>query len=423
MDWFYITTAALPRLSLVLLTSVMLGYFASRVRKAPGTIWLVVAMVGFTVHHASFAAYNVLYMGDASRVLTPLTWSSAVLSTWAFIGVAYGFRSAGYTPTARRVLIGTGGAAVAVVAFLHVGFPSPAVSGSTVQLVGMLTVMAFSIGTFAILTLEARRLRREASRANDPSRKALRTFGAVILSGLVIPVVGLFRDAGVVSAALDEQVALVMWSIVMMGLITLYVNYDPEPTSFVVKVVAFGFLAVVTSLGVASVVVFSETVPAEGDSPQPLAYVPEGNQYRVEDGEALDLEVGDPIEVGDGEVARVRLGFAFPFAGQTWSEVLVDDDGYVSFGPDTLQSYWDIVEGSSIGWIAPMYMGLSPASGDVSIARSPEGAVISWRDVPGSTVETAVTLQLRLLENGTFSFAYGEVPEGPAVVQRVLGRR
>ncbi|MGB3542016.1 sensor histidine kinase [Rubrivirga sp.] len=410
MDWYYITAASLPRLSLVLLTAVLFCYFASRVRKAPGTAWLAMAMVGFALHHASFAGFYVLNASWAQDVLTPLTWSSVVLATWAFIGVAYGFRGAGYTPGARRVLAGTGLAAAAAIAFVHVEYASPAPSGAAVQLVGTATVIVFSVCALAILGREARRQREaQAPDASASSRKALRTFGAIILCGLIIPVVGLFRDTDLISLALDEQIALVVWAVVMMGLVTLYVNYDSQPTSFVVKVVAFGFLAVVTSLGVASVVAFAGPPSVPGITPQSLAYVLEGDRYRTERGSPLVLEDGDPIDLEDGEVSRVELGFEFPFGGQAWSEVLVDDDGSVSFGADTLLTYWDIVEGSDAGWIAPLRTSLAPTPGSVSVARAPGRASITWRDVPVSGLDSAVTVQLQMKQTGSFSFAYGEI--------------
>ena len=422
MDPFYLTARALPRLSLLVLTVAALVYFALRARKTPETGWLALALAGFAVHHAAFIGFSTIVHPRATPVLNALTWSSVFVGVWAFVGVALHFQRSAPARGGRLLMGALGAVVVAMAAFMHLGFGSAglAVSDTALQVGGTATVVGLGLASIAVLARRARRLPADVSPERRAARRrAFRAFFAITAVGLAIPVVGVFRDAGLVSAQLDEQVALVLWAAVMLGLITLYVNHDPQPTSVLVKVVAFAFMAVVTALGVASVVAFPERLPVPGGPPQPLRLAPDGDGLRVEalaDG-AFRALPGAPISVAEHDRTPVPLGFAFPFAGRAWTEFHVDDDGFVAFGPGAPVSFWELDAGVDAPWIAPLLVPVADDTDRVSVHRDSARATVSWRAVPVGRGPDSVSFQITLAADGSVEMRYGAVPDGFGWVQ------
>ena len=97
MDPFYLTTTALPRLSLLVLTVGVFAYFVSRIRRSPGTGWLALALGGFALHHAAF---------NAANALGPFLAGSA-------IAAGYGWTAPGWVGS----LLALGGLAVLLTSF------------------------------------------------------------------------------------------------------------------------------------------------------------------------------------------------------------------------------------------------------------------------------------------------------------------
>ena len=247
----------LPRLSLLVLAAVVFVYFAVRARRSSEAGWLAAALLGFTLHQAAFAGLDMTRDEAVLSVLSGLTWSSALLASWAFVGVALGFFADGLSPTGRRLMAVLGAVALAAAAYSHLGYGPwmGRVSALSVQAVGGVTTMTLALVTGIVLVVRGRRV--SGPRA-DAQRRAYRTFAVVMAIGFTIPVARALRDAGVMPASAEVQVALVGWALMMLGLVTLYVNYDREPTSVVVKSVAFAFLSVVTALGVGAQILFPD---------------------------------------------------------------------------------------------------------------------------------------------------------------------
>ena len=420
MDLFYLTADVLPRLSLFVLTSVAMAYFAVRARKTPSTGWLAVALGGFAVHHAAFIGFDTIASPVAGSVLDGLSWSSVIVAVWAFLGVAYGFLGALYTRQARTVLAVTGVLALGSAVFIHLGFGplGGSVSSTALQFIGTSTVVALGGVVALVLARRARELRADPDPGRqEVARSATRSFFVIQFAGLVIPIVGVFRNMGQISTQLDEQIALVMWAIVILGLITMYVNYDLEPTSVLVKVVAFGLMAVVTALGVASVVAFPTSLPIPGGPPEAMRFLPmEGGGYRIAPGGALGGADGRPISFGTSGQSRIPLGFAFPFAGEAWTEVIVDDDGLLTFGELGPRSLREMSR-TGVPWIAPLLVWLDADSTHVSVHRDSAQATVTWRDAPLASRRGTATFQVLLRADGEISFRYGSVPGNLAWVQ------
>ncbi|MEM7789655.1 MAG: ATP-binding protein [Bacteroidota bacterium] len=403
-DVFYLSTSALPRLSLFVLTVGIMLFVLARAGRRGGGGWLALALAGFALHHAAFVGFEGQTSGAVWGVLTGLSWSSVFLAAWALIGAVSRLVDPAQHAGARRRLVLFGALAIAGAVFIHLAYGPLAgrVPFLVSQGVGATVTLILGI-TPAVLLVRHRREIADPDRA----RRAFWTFAIAVGAGMAIPVAGLFRDLGLISEGLDEQVAQVMWATVMLMLVTFYVNYDPKPTSFLVKVVAFAFFAVVTTLGVASGVAFPSSALASRAAPTALQFVPEGDGYRVEPGGRLDPRLGEPTGVEANRPARVDLGFAFPFAGQTWTDLIVDDDGYVAFGPE-VPGYDDLLHRTDLRVIAPFVASLDPEA--VSVVRDAGRAVLTWRDVPFASGAGTATIQLALAADGTFAFRYGDLP-------------
>ena len=252
-----LTPDALPRLCLLVLSAVVCVYFAVQARRSRRAVWLALATAGFAGHHLAFMVLESQTSEAAYAVASGLTWSGGLLAAWAFIGVALRFSADEITPGGRRLVAASGAVALGAAVYAHLGYGPlfGRVSALSVQAVGGAVTIGLLALTTGVLFLD----RRVPGR-----RRAHRTFLAVIGLSLVIPVIRGLRDADVVSPAVETQAALVMWAVVMMALVTLYVNHDREPTSVMVKVVAFALLSVVTALGVAAEVLFPTVADADG---------------------------------------------------------------------------------------------------------------------------------------------------------------
>ncbi|MEO0557612.1 MAG: ATP-binding protein [Bacteroidota bacterium] len=425
MDIFYLTASALPRLSLFVVTAGAAIYFTDRARRTPATGWLAIALWGFVVHHAAIIGFDTIASPAAEPILSGLTWSSVFMASWAFIGVAYGFLGASFPRHARRVLFGFGLLALASSIVIHLAFEplSRRFSDTIVQMfgqmVGTITVVVLVGAAASILVRQTRTARADPVR-RDKAQSATRSFSVILAAGMVIPVLGVFHNMELISRQLDEQVALVLWAILILGLITMYVNYDLEPTSVLVKVVAFGFMAVVTALGVASVVVFPNPLPIPGGPPQALRFVPTSDGgYRVESGEPLDERTGDLLPAAQNRQREVPLGFSFPFGGTTWTSVTVDEDGFLVFGDQRPTTLWDAMRSTDISLVAPLLGWTDADSSDVSVRRDSAQMTITWREASRVLRDDTVMFQVALRPDGEISFRYGNVPDSIVWVQGI----
>ncbi|MEM1054205.1 MAG: ATP-binding protein [Bacteroidota bacterium] len=413
MDTFALTASALPRFTLVVLTGVMWVAFALRARTSRSGVWLVVMIGGFVIHHAAQVGLYAYFSGDILNLLIPLTWSSVFVATWASVGFAY--RSSG-DPFAResRIVIGlTAVLAFGFAAYVHVTRGEGIGYGFTpVDLLASGLVFLHIAITIVVL---ARRVR--SPETPETTRRALRAFTSAVSIGLVFPVIIFLREVGVISPWLDEQLSLVAWAVMLMAILTAHVNYAPEPTSFLVKVVGFAFVAIVTALGVASAVAFRTPLAAPGPPPTGLLFEPDadgGYTLTAADERLSDDTAGEALALADGQFVRVPLGFAFPFADRLWREVIVADDGYVWFGSETRVFRSEVYSGTTTPWVAPFLLGLSLEAGDVRLARDSTSATITWREVSlsGADSSQTVTAQLVLRSSGAVAFRYGRVPPG-----------
>ncbi|MHC5004673.1 MAG: hypothetical protein ACYTJ0_16290, partial [Planctomycetota bacterium] len=119
---------------------------------------------------------------------------------------------------------------------------------------------------------------------------------------------------------------------------------------------------------------------------------------------------------GDDDGIVVPLGFSFPFFGNTYTEIGISTNGYLTFGPDLtdfsndpipspfdpndlIAPYWDdfnLNDGGEIVW---------------NTFGSPTRFMCEWRNVPefGSGGATSATFQAILFPDGRIQYRYGDL--------------
>jgi len=197
-----------------------------------------------------------------------------------------------------------------------------------------------------------------------------------------------------------------------------YLNYLPETTTFMIKLVGATLVSLLAMLGAVGWVLTPAYVtnyhPASPQG-QMLRFAPNGSGgYDVTAAAFLfEPDLGDSLDVADtaAETSSVALDFAFPFYGQTYHHVHVMNDGVVGLGEPVDHRNIQYQYGSTPA-IFPLYIDLFPQKGGGIFARrDAHQLVITWYRVPAfQNRQAAYTFQLVLHDDGVFEVAYDELP-------------
>jgi signal transduction histidine kinase len=425
MNALLLQPASVGALALLVLDLVALGYLLSVRRKSRATWWLVVAFAGLSLFALGTFVRVSLYLwsDDALRARDLLGYHAALaLFVWAYLQFAYRFRG---SPFAREAVwafrLSTALLAADVTYGAYVffvrreGYPSPQ------HEIVLLAVVAWTVAVLGRRWRSAVR-----ARLGGPVRRDARAFRAytllsllllVFLALVTLPYFGLGGPGGFVGAA-----ATLCQLAFFFGLVVVYLNHAPEPTSVQVKLVGLALVTVLAVLVGASQVVFpvgSVAASLEALEGEGLRFAPdpEGG-YAVtalpfDDG-ALDRDLGQPLALDDDTARPLALGFAFPFAGSIWDRVWVSPNGAVSFGAPTYPGdnplYNAALFYNAVPKIAPLFLDLDPsAGGGVYVRRAADRVAITWHAVPQFGTGAPNTLRLVLHRDGTADFLYGHV--------------
>ncbi len=415
MDWLRIDNADIGVLCLGLLASAVAGYLLRVPAKSRGTAWLagLATALALTLAAALAPAFVTLNGRGAAAALLALDALFLAVSGVAALGfavVAYAERP---SPAGRFAVVagvvGTG--LLAVLTAVAGRFKSP-------EHVPTASYVLAAVAYLAAGGVLAARWRAGEGGTERRSR-ALRAFAALMPLGAAA--------AGASYAAafwgLPEPVAWGALLAVLLGLVTLYVNFAPEPTTLQAKVTAFVLAAALTALAGAV---------ALGNRPEDLARssgvtAPERTAVRFEPQEGggylVDVEPGATVGLGDPLVtpspwdgAAVDVGFDFPFGGRTWRTVEVSPTGIVRLGPPE-----DPSGGRPL--LAPLHVPLSVDSWDLPrayVERSDGRLTVTWLAVSSEVAKESAQFQLILERPGTVTFRYGEVGFARSVVRAFL---
>ncbi|MFQ5434968.1 MAG: histidine kinase, partial [Anaerolineae bacterium] len=201
----------------------------------------------------------------------------------------------------------------------------------------------------------------------------------------------------------------------------LYLNYLPDKTSFMVKLVGVVLAASLAALGsVGWIITPAYTAAYRNDnfmaSKHSLRFTPnpQGGYAVTTIPFHFDRDFGDKLGLVD---KWVDLGFDFPFYGQVWDKAYLMSDGAVSFGEaldwqDTKYRY------GPLPVIFPLIVDfvssdtfLEGASAGFFAKSAADKLTVTWSRLPEYYAHnTRYTFQLTLYPSGIFEIAYDDLP-------------
>lgn len=216
-----------------------------------------------------------------------------------------------------------------------------------------------------------------------------------------------------ISLSLGILVALASFAVV-------YLDYRPEATSFVVKLVGVTLLTLLAVLGAVGWAIapryaasYRPTLPDH----RTLRFSPNarGGYDVTAQPFAFETDMGDNLKLSkDGARWGALLDFTFPFYGQTYHTLHVSSDGTISLGQSMRYTYMHYHQGGDAPMILPLFIDLDPeaASGGVFARQEGERLILTWNRLPSFYVPQALfTFQVILYRSGIFDITYDELSD------------
>jgi len=129
------------------------------------------------------------------------------------------------------------------------------------------------------------------------------------------------------------------------------------------------------------------------------------------------------IFLGDDDFERVLLPFAFEFCGQTYGDVYVGSNGYLTFGAgdtDFSPSIGDFLGGPPR--IAPLWVDLNPTQGgSITVDSGPGLWTVTYNKIPEFFDVGANTFSVTLRSDNTFNVSYGSMSAVNGLAGRTEG--
>ena len=222
------------------------------------------------------------------------------------------------------------------------------------------------------------------------------------------------------SRSLGIMIALAAFAII-------YLNYLPETTSFMVRLVGATLVTLLTVLAAVGWLV----TPAYAAQYRPV--FPGGRTLRFTPNAAggydlslapfyFERDVGasfikslplDEAGRSFGE-SQAQQDFVFPFFGQTYDRIFANLDGTIALGRN-VGDYSDYsYHYGSIPLLMPLLLDLAPEEtgmGDALVRQEADRLIVTWDHVPGFYRREAVfTFQAILYRSGIFEFSYDGLP-------------
>ncbi len=258
-----------------------------------------------------------------------------------------------------------------------------------------------------------------------PRGQAARTARAMTLVYLLpfgVGLLSIFRSSyGIpqellqIGRSLGIMVALAAFAVI-------YLNYLPETTSFMVRLVGISLVTLLTVMGALGWLV-APTYAAQYHPSLPdqrtLRFSPNAAggydvslaSFHFESDLGANLHLLD--DWGSGRPAA-QLHFAFPFYGQTYDRVYANNDGTIALGHELTSFFsYALHYGGSTPMLLPLLLDLNPgvAGGDVFVRQEAERLIVTWQRMPGFyRREDVYTFQAALYATGVFEFSYNGLP-------------
>lgn len=260
--------------------------------------------------------------------------------------------------------------------------------------------------------------RRSISR---PARAA-RAFLLFCMMPIALALVRYLHANGWLSHILSEILTSVLTLLFTAALALLYLNYIPERSSFMVKLVGVTLTSVLVVLGTMAWLIS----PIYADSYINPSIVSEGTAIRFEpDGRngysiartayRYNTNIGTKLK---NTYNPVSLPFVFPFYGKKYEQIWPREDGFVGLKD---WPWWrDLnMQAGPEPKLIPLAVELGgfkndnmPENGGIFINSRPDLLQISWVNLPSTYIPDQIyTFQMTLYPKGVVVFTYKDLPD------------
>jgi len=246
--------------------------------------------------------------------------------------------------------------------------------------------------------------------------RAARGFALIFLFVASLSVFNILRSTYLLSVALANLGISLGILIALFSFAVTYLNYRPETTSFMVKLVGVTLTVVLAIMGVVGWVVspsYEEHYHPVLPDQCTLRFTPNdlGGYDVAEIPFAFAREWGRKLPLAEdaAHTCSAALDFVFPFYGQVYSQVYACNDGAVSLGQGMAYRMYQYRYGAGVPLILPLLTDLYPeiSPGGVFVQQGPERLVVTWDRMRGfKQQEIEFTFQAILYPSGVFDFSY-----------------
>ncbi|MEA3397873.1 MAG: hypothetical protein U9R05_10465, partial [Chloroflexota bacterium] len=265
-----------------------------------------------------------------------------------------------------------------------------------------------------------------------PNRKAhaARTFALIFLFVAGLNLFNILRAAYLVTVSLANMgISLGILGALFAFAVT-YLNYQPETTSFMVKLAGVTLTVVLAIMGVVGWVaspLYEELYHPALPDHRALRFTPNnlGGYDIAKIPFAFETDLGRDLQLDDGLLrgCSESLEFTFPFYGQDYRQVYACNDGVVSLGKATSYRKFQYRYGAGDPLLLALLLDLDPtiSAGGVFARQEPasdsaqpgrERLIITWERLRGFRRPAAeFTFQAILYADGVFDFVYNGLPE------------
>jgi signal transduction histidine kinase/DNA-binding NarL/FixJ family response regulator len=435
MPSFYLTPASIGYLTQFILSLLITAYLARRFRRRENRSAQAVLLVGFFVSVTGFIGLLFLDAAllPAPRLLAVYLENAALAISLVFL-LQFSYHFPELPPRLKReawiALAVSGVYAILEIAYAVYRFSLLAdgqvIYRSTAMgyppVVGLLWVPIVLLRQSVYASIDSARpvsLVNQLRSLWRPQGKAARAAQALALVYLLPFVLGVANVLASVSKFMPTAYQLSMSFGILLTLLLfvfIYLNDLPETNSFMVKLVGTALvisLAVLSAVGWVIAPVYASTFSPALPGRQTLRFTP--NTYGGYDVSAapfqFDPDWGDRLEMfnTEGPDNPKAMDFPFPFFGQTYSQIFVDDNGTVGIGKvvdyRAIQANYGIAPA-----IYPLYLDLMPESGGVYARQTASSLVVTWEASNTYHPEARFTFQLTLHPDGVFEVTYDHLP-------------
>lgn len=206
----------------------------------------------------------------------------------------------------------------------------------------------------------------------------------------------------------------------LFAVVLIYLNYLPETTTFMVKLVGAALVCVLAVLGVVGWVMtpayaatFRPALPAH----QTLRFTPNasGGYAMTITPFQFDSDLGARLDLADSdfESASVAINFDFTFYDRNYSKVFAGDNGAIGLGERVRYQNLQYRYGLTPAILA-LYLDLvaEPEHGGVFARNAGDRLILTWDHVRNFYQRDAeFTFQVALCTNGVFEISYVDLPD------------